>query len=146
MWLAGFEEVARLAGVTIHEPSYDVRIDDPQFGPIGGEAPLRAYFEASEDWLHERRGHVRSIATTVGSSRVVGEFEVELRTGDTTISLPVAVVAEPDVQAMTLRIRIYHSQWPLLGRHMVRLPLLAKDPSVRESDVVGRVPGGAGGR
>ncbi len=89
---------------------------------------------------------MRSIATTVDSSRVVGEFEVELWTGDTTISLPVAVVAEPDVQAMTLWIRIYHSQWPLLGRHMVRLPLLAKDPSVRESDVVGRVPDGAGGR
>ena len=34
-------------------------------------------------------------------------------------------------------VRVYHSQWPLLGHHVVRPPLLAKDPAVRESDVVG---------
>ena len=32
---------------------------------------------------------------------------------------------------------MYHSHWPLLGRHIVRAPLLERDPSVRESDVVG---------
>ena len=64
-------------------------------------------------------------------------YPVELRQDGRTFALPVAVVVEPDHQAAQLAIRVYHSQWPLLGHHVVRPPLLSRDPNVRESDVVG---------
>ena len=113
-----------------------VRIDDPRAGRVEDRPALEAYWESSAAWLAGRRADARLIASTVGASRVVGEFEVSLTEGDRTFGLPLAVVVEPDTGSRRVWIRIYHSQWPLLGRHLVRAPLLDKDPSVRESDVV----------
>jgi hypothetical protein len=67
----------------------------------------------------------------------VGEFEVELTEGDQRFVLPIAVVVEPSTKNRSVWIRTYHSQWPLLGHHLVRPPLLEPDSSARESDVVG---------
>ena len=137
MWLQEFQEIVELAGRHLDDPGLVVRIDDPQHGPIGDEAPFDAYVASSAAWLEERAARPRLIATTVGPTRAVGEFEVELSQDGRTFSLPVAVVVEPDDDIGWLAIRVYHSQWPLLGHHVIRLPLLAKDRTVRESDVVG---------
>jgi hypothetical protein len=114
-----------------------VRIDDPQAGRVEGPAALAAYRDSSAIWIAERQGVCRLIASTVGVSRVVGEFAIELTEAGRTFTLPVGVVVEPDAAAESVWVRVYHSQWPLLGHHVVRPPLLARDPSVRESDVVG---------
>lgn len=114
-----------------------VRIDDPRFGRVEGEASLTEFCKASDGWLRERDGRPRPIAVTNGSSRVVGEYDLELTEAGRTFVLPVAVVVEPDRVKRRVWIRIYHSQWPLLGHHEVRAPILARDPSVAESDVVG---------
>jgi hypothetical protein len=114
-----------------------VRIDDPRTGRIGGETGLRAYCERSSAWLAEWQARSRSNAMTIGEDRVVGEFDLELTDADRTFILPVAVVVEPDPERRSVWIRTYHSQWPLLGHHLVRPPLLRVDPSARESDIVG---------
>jgi len=114
-----------------------VRIDDQRVGRIEGRAALEAYGRSSASWMDERQGAARLIASTAGPERVVGEFEVELAKGGRGFALPVAVVVEPSPVTRSVWIRIYHSQWPLLGHHVVRPPLLARDPSVGESDVVG---------
>ena len=114
-----------------------VRIDDPRFGRIEGEAQLTEFCRASNAWLTEHDGHPRAIAVTAGASRVVGEFDLELTEEGRTFVLPVAIVVEPDPDQDSVWIRTYHSLWPLLGHHEVRPPLLARDPSVTESDVVG---------
>ncbi|MFL5778663.1 MAG: hypothetical protein ACJ761_06940 [Chloroflexota bacterium] len=114
-----------------------VRIDDPRAGRVEGRAALERYCETSAAWIGERQGNGHLICSTVGPSRVVGEFELELVQDGRQIALPLAVVVEPGIEARTVWVRIYHSQWPLLGHHVVRSPLLARDPSVRESDVVG---------
>ena len=114
-----------------------VRIDDPRFGRVEGEASLTEFCKASERWLREHAGRPRQIAVTNGPSRVVGEFDLELTQEGRVFVLPVAVVVEPDPAKHSVWIRTYHSQWPLLGHHEVRTPLLARDPSVAESDVVG---------
>jgi hypothetical protein len=137
MWLMEFGEIVGLAGVRLDDPEVQVRIDDPQFGSIDAEAPVDRYIASSAEWLRARDARPRFIASTVGPSRVVGEFEVDLTEEGRSIRLPVAVVVEPDRVAGRLLIRVYHSQWPLLDRHVIRPPLLARDPSVRESDIVG---------
>jgi hypothetical protein len=114
-----------------------VRIDDPRFGRVEGEASLTEFGEASERWLKEHHGRPHRIAVTEGLNRVVGEFDLELTEAGRTFVLPVAIVVEPDPDRDSVWIRIYHSQWPLLGRHQVRPPLLARDPSATEPDVVG---------
>jgi hypothetical protein len=114
-----------------------VRIDDPRFGRVEGAAYLAEFCKASQDWLREHDGHPRPIAVTNGSTRIVGEFDLELTKDGRTFALPVAVVVEPDDTNRSVWIRTYHSQWPLLGHHVIRPPLLHKDPSATESDVVG---------
>ena len=114
-----------------------VRIDDPRAGRVEGEPALRDFCRSSRAWLAERDAHSRSIAVTIGEDRVVGEFDLTLTQGGATFVLPIAVVVEPDPARQSVWVRTYHSQWPLLGHHVVRPPLLAKDPAARESDVVG---------
>ena len=114
-----------------------VTIDDPQTGRVSGEPALGDYIRESRAWLSERDGRARSVATTFGDRRVVGEFEVDLVQDGRAFVLPVAVVVDPDPGRDAVAIRIYHSNWPLLGRHVVRSPLLARDPAAIELDVVG---------
>lgn len=137
MWLAEFQALVERAAERVDVAPLDVRIDDPQSGRIVGEASFGAYRDWSVEWLRARDARPQEIAVTVGETRIVGEFEIELTQDGRTFALPVAVVVEPDVAAAQLAIRVYHSQWPLLGHHVVRPPLLSRDPNVRESDVVG---------
>lgn len=137
MWLTGFEEVIDQAGVDLHGVGDDLRVDDPQHGRIDGAAEFQAYRARSHDWLAERQARPRLLATTVGPTRIVGEFDVELTQDERSFTLPVALMVEAASVSQGVWMRVYHSQWPLLGHHVRRPPLLAKDPSVRESDVVG---------
>ena len=114
-----------------------VRIDDPRLGRVEGEAALKEFCKSSDRWLRNHAGRPSPIAVTNGRSRVVGEFDLELTEDGRAFVLPVAVVVEPHGAKRSVWIRIYHSHWPLLGHHVVRPPLLARDPSVEESDVVG---------
>ena len=114
-----------------------VRIDDPDAGRVEGRAALEAYGASSAMWLRERSASTAAIATTHGNARSVGEFDLSLAVDGTSLVLPVAIVVEPDAERRAVWIRIYHSQWPLLGHHVLRPPLLARDPVVHESDIVG---------
>lgn len=114
-----------------------VRIDDPRVGRVEGESELREFCQSSRAWMTERRAHNRSLAVTFGERRVIGEFELDLTLDERSFVLPVAVVVDPDPDRHSVWVRTYHSQWPLLGRHVVRPPLLPQDPAVTESDVVG---------
>jgi SnoaL-like domain len=136
MWLPAFDELLTTAGV---DPA-DVgatRIDDPQHGHIEGAAAAAAYRDASDAWLRERSGVVNAIATTSDEGRSVGEFGVDLSQDGRSFTLPVAVMFDTTAGPDRTWIRVYHSQWPLLGHHVRRSPLLERDPDVRESDVVG---------
>jgi hypothetical protein len=114
-----------------------VRIDDPRFGRVEGKPALTEFCRESRRWLEEHAGAPRQIAVTNGQDRVVGEFDLELTDAGRAFVLPVAVVVEPDAGTHSVWVRTYHSQWPLLGHHVVRPPLLPRDPHAGESDVVG---------
>lgn len=114
-----------------------MRIDDARLGRIEGQEALEAYCESSAAWLKERHGQGRLVASTAGAARVVGEYELRLTEGSRTFVFPLAVVVEPSGASRSVWIRTYHSQWPLLGHHVIRPPLLRRDPTVRESDIVG---------
>jgi hypothetical protein len=137
MWLAEFEGIAERAGVRLADVADTVRIDDPQHGRIEGGVAVSAYRDTSAGWLAERDARPRQRAVTVTPTRVVGEFEVDLTVGERSFTLPVAIMVDTAGGPDGPWIRVYHSHWPLLGHHVRRPPLLAVDPSVRESDVVG---------
>ena len=134
-WLEPFASLVDPAGRPI--ATAEVAIEDPTAGRIEGAGAMTAFLADSAAWLQARQAVTRHVATTVGGGRRVGEYEVDLTVDEGRLTLPVAVMVEPQTSGRPTEIRIYHSLWPLLGHHRVRPPLLAADASVRESDVVG---------
>jgi hypothetical protein len=136
----GAARAALLAGDPARLPEAfpgGVTIDDPRAGRVEGREALAAYGASNAAWLAERHARATAVATTPGRDRTVGEFDLELTDASSTFVLPVALVVEPDPVMRAISIRIYHSQWPLLGHHVIRPQLLTRDRTARESDVVG---------
>jgi hypothetical protein len=128
VWVPEFTELAEALGADLSA------LDDPAAGRLSGEA-VPAWLAEQERWRVDRQASVTPVATTVTADRAVGEWVVSfLSPNRDRIDLPVAVAVEP---GSDLPVRIYHSQWPLLGHHVVRPPLLDPDPNAHASDVVG---------
>jgi hypothetical protein len=150
VWLSAFDEVIRAAAkrpaTTGSVADADallaiwpggVRIDDPGVGRIEGTSAVRDYLADEDAWLGARDARPQLVATTVATTRAIGEVDVHLTQDGERFVLPVAVAVEPGPDGRSCWIRVYHSHWPLLGRHLIRTPLLERDPAVQESDIVG---------
>ncbi|HEX5830338.1 MAG TPA: nuclear transport factor 2 family protein [Gemmatimonadaceae bacterium] len=116
--LAG--DVSALRALFTGEPL----VDDPLAGRVEGRAAVDAYIASMRRWLAEHDARPHPVASTVTTRRAVDEVELKLLSGGAQVALPVAVVADLD-QDRVRAVRVYHSLWPLGGRHAVRAPLLA---------------------
>ena len=110
------------------------QLHDPVRGRVKGERAFRAYAAATSAWLAQRRATVEDIDHVVLEAHGFEEVVLHLDGG---VDLPFALVADRAPDGRIVELRIYHSCWPLTGRHSIRQPLLQPDPSVRESDIVG---------
>jgi SnoaL-like domain len=110
------------------------QLHDPVRGRVKGERAFRAYAAATSAWLAQRHARVEDIDHVVLEGRGFEEVVLHLDGG---VELPFALVADRGRDGRIVELRIYHSCWPLTGRHAIRQPLLQPDVSVREADVVG---------
>jgi hypothetical protein len=109
----------------------DGLVDEPA-GRAAGRRELQVLAERRFIWLAERRADVRPVRTTSTVERAVHECVLTLApSAGSVVELPVALVGEPGPQGLLARLRVYHSTWPLRGRHEVRPRLLPPDPSIR---------------
>jgi hypothetical protein len=107
------------------------RVNDPRVGYVEGARELRAFVNGTADWLRERDAVVENVALTRTQSRTVEEVVLHLLSDDgVRVELPVAIVSDRNPERTLKTIRVYHSLWPLTGRHRVRSPLLPEDPSL----------------
>jgi hypothetical protein len=107
------------------------RVNDPRVGYVEGARELRAFVNGTADWLRERDAVVENVALTRTQSRTVEEVVLHLLSDEgARVELPVAIVSDRNPDRTLKTIRVYHSMWPLTGRHTVRPPLLPKDPSL----------------
>src|SRR6185369_1354000 len=106
-------------------------VDDPLGGRVRGAEELDRFVADRHAWLAERRARVIPARTTHATGRTVVEAVLELRQGSRDIALPVAIVGDLAPDGRLRAVRVYHSSWPLEGRHHVRPPLLAADHGVR---------------
>lgn len=121
--------VAGFAG----EPS----VDDPMAGRVRGLDAFQQYVRARRAWLTLRAARVESLRTTRDDAHTVVEALLHLRLPrDTTVDLPVAIVGDRAAGGRVSAIRIYHSHWPLTGRHQIRAPLLPADTTLQLHDVI----------
>jgi hypothetical protein len=119
----------RLSGVV-------ARVDDPRAGRVEGDRALDAFFQAGRAWLAERQARYETGPVTRGAGRTVAEGVLHLADAGRLIPLPVAVVEAGGAASERPALRVYHSLWPLYGRHTVRPPLLPSDPGLSLAPVM----------
>src|SRR5215216_7247393 len=132
-------------GIMADEPNALVRsfaaqpvLDDPRVGYVEGARRLYAFVNGTAEWLRERDAVVENVALTRTPTRTVEEVVLHLLAeGDERVELPVAIVSDRNPDRTLKAIRIYHSMWPLTGRHTVRPPLLPEDPSLHAEGAPG---------
>jgi SnoaL-like protein len=113
------------------------RIDDPLQGRAVGDNGLQAYIVRAHRWLSDRFAEVRPVASTLTRTRAVEELVLRLYHEGRDIELPLALVGDLWGDGLTA-VRIYHSTWPLTGRHAIRQPILKANERLAMPDVIGR--------
>jgi ketosteroid isomerase-like protein len=101
----------------------EVVVYDPRAGEVRGHRELRRFVRRNQSWLAERHARIETVAATVTGSRAVVELLAHLAGNGPDLAWPVAVVAE-SADDRSVVFRSYCSQWPLVGRHQVRPPVL----------------------
>lgn len=113
-------------------------LDDPRHGRVRGADALRAFLIETDAWLGERAARWEPVAGTRTRDRQVEEGVLHLEEpGGRRVALPVALVGERAPGGGYARVRVYHSMWPLSGRHCVRAPLLEPNAALVLPDSVG---------
>ncbi len=132
-------------GIMVNQPEALVRsfageprLNDPRVGQVEGARELRAFVGGTANWLRERDAVVENVALTRTSTRTIEEVVLHLLSDQgARVELPVAVVSDRNPARTLKAIRVYHSMWPLTGRHTVRPPLLPEDPSLHAKGTPG---------
>ena len=99
-------------------------INTPLQGEIRGKANFIRYLSDQRTFLKEHEAKAELFALTDTDQRIVVESVLYLKHGSKNIDLPVAIVADRSRNTAS-EIRVYHSTWPLTGKHAVRPPLMS---------------------
>lgn len=110
-------------------------IDDPRAGRVAGRDAVRAFVTAQAEWMREHHVEITGLRTTIGRGRSLTEALARLTVDGKRTELPVAVVGE-GTGGVLRAIRVYHSNWPLEGRHRPRPPIIPEDPGLALPDIV----------
>jgi len=104
--------------------------------PLGGHQQPPEFVAETRAWLDTHAATVEDVSTTVTPERIVHEFVLCVTVDGTRRELPVMLVA--DIADDCVRdLRIYHSTWPITGRHQVRPPLMQYTLTERPGEPVG---------
>jgi len=110
--------------------SPDALICDPLAGFIPGPI-LYSFLAARHMWLSAREARVEAVRTVANPGRVVVEQVLHLVVGGKPIPLPIALVGDLGDGDRLAQVRVYHSTYPLTGRHALRGPLLVPDEAIQ---------------
>jgi hypothetical protein len=104
--------------------------------PFAGRQQPPEFVAETRAWLHQHSARSEPVHTVVTPARVAHEFVLWLEYGGEEREVPVMLVA--DMEGDSIRdLRVYHSTWPLTGRHEVRPPLMQYDVKERPGEPVG---------
>ncbi len=98
-------------------------VNEPTRGEVKGKDKFEHFLRNYRQWMQHRNPTVEHVASTVTENRAVEEYILHLDYKGHSLNLPAAVAADMSVNKFT-HVRIYHSLWPLMKRHIVRAPFL----------------------
>ena len=111
-------------------------LHDPRRGRMIGVRAFEAYVSELRAWLADHNMSFDPVDHVFMEPRGFEEVVLHLEGEAGRVDLPVAIVADRDSDGRLAELRIYHSIWPLTGRHLHRPPMLQRDPDLRAEGVV----------
>jgi hypothetical protein len=111
-------------------------LHDPLRGRIKGARAFESYVSVMRSFFAEHSMSFDAVEDVITEDRDLEEFVLHLYGIDGRYEVPVAIVADRESDGRLVELRVYHSMWPVRGRHVHRPPLLQRDPELRTSDVV----------
>lgn len=125
------EDTEKLLSIFVGEPV----IDTPMEGRIAGRKAFVGFVDRQHQWLKGHDVGQQFVEITANVQRICVEVLLYLQHDTRSMDLPVAIVADLDGDKVSA-IRVYHSMWPLTGRHKLREPLLEAVEGLEEPDFV----------
>jgi len=113
----------------------ECKLYTPLEGEIKGRNNIKKYIIYQKDWLNLKKAKVDVINMIDNNNRIVIEFVIFFNKQDKPIELPVVAVLDIDNSSIN-SIRIYHSTWPLTGKHTVIKPILETEENLDEPDII----------
>jgi hypothetical protein len=113
-------------GASLADLAPDAEIHDVLHGRVLPPV-VPSFLIARHMWLRDRGARVEPVGTITVPGRSVVESVLHLTVDGRAVPLPVAIVADEQPDGTLRQVRVYHSTWPLTGRHDVRRPLLPPD-------------------
>jgi hypothetical protein len=105
--------------------------------PLGGHQQPPEFVAETRAWLSAHDARVEDKRTIVTPQRIVHEFTLCLSIDGADKELPVLIAADVAADECVRDMRIYHSTWPLNGRHAVRSPLMHYSLTQRPAEPIG---------
>lgn len=112
-----------------------VAIDTPLSGAIDGTLALENYLLKEGAWLRQRKARVELLAKTSDDAQTAVELIVYLAQDGNEFDVPVALIGQK-VRGGYGQIRVYHSTWPINGKHAYRAPIVWPKAEMKEPPVV----------
>jgi hypothetical protein len=107
----------------------------PLDGKIIGRENIKNYILKQKEWLNTKKAKVEVINYIDNTNRVVIELVTYLKKDSKEIELP--IVAVLDIKNYFISsIRIYHSTWPLTGKHNKIKPILDPEDHLDEPEII----------
>ncbi len=125
------ENTEKLLSMFVGEPV----IDTPLEGRVKGEDAFLEFVDHQHQWLKGHDVGQQFVEITANPKRICVELLLYLRHDTRNLDIPVAIVADLDGDRVS-EIRIYHSMWPLTGKHKLRDPILKQSDVLEEPDFV----------
>jgi SnoaL-like domain len=108
---------------------------DPLNGRIKGARAFERYVAVLTTFLAQHNMAFDAIDDVITKHRALEEVVLHLDGEGGRVEVPVAILAERGPDGRLLELRVYHSMWPVIGRHVHRPPLLQLDSELQVSDV-----------
>ncbi len=112
-------------------------VDDPS-GRCEGRGAVLDFLERKSADLRSGEARAERMRLTATPQRAVDEQVLHLNQDGQEIRLPYAVVMEAEPDEKLSAIRVYHSHWPLIHKHLVRQAILEEDAMINLPGVVAR--------
>ncbi|MDA3958068.1 hypothetical protein [Oceanispirochaeta sp.] len=110
-------------------------IDTPLSGSLRGDAGLAELMDNEGSWMRNHLISVELVSQIKDEKRIAVELRLYAKINGEKKDLPVILIGDLQDDLFD-QIRIYHSTWPINGRHSYRAPLVWPEAELRKPEII----------